>query len=235
MADTADPVAPAPRDALVIFARYPTPGQVKTRLGRVIGDDSAAALYRAFLADLAERFTPAAREDGYDLWWACAPGHGSLAEVVGARARIVGQRGTTLGDRLFCACEDLRAQGYQRVVIVGSDAPHLPVARVRESFARLTTHEVVLGPADDGGYYLIGLHLWPEPPDLFRGITMSTATVLAETLERAHARALAVAQLAPLFDVDEAEDLTRLATALTTGGPYQAPHTLHMLQRLGIA
>lgn len=234
MPDAADPVAHAPQDALVIFARYPTPGQVKTRLGRVIGDEAAAALYRAFLADLAERFTTAARHDSYDLWWASAPGHGSLAEVVGARARVVGQRGNSLADRLFHVCEDICAQGYQRVVIVGSDAPHLPAARVRESFAQLTTHEVVLGPADDGGYYLIGLHVQPEPPDLFRGIAMSTATVLAETLERAHARELAVAQLAPLFDVDDAEDLTRLATALTTGGPYQAPHTLRMLRQLGI-
>lgn len=218
-------------NALVIFAKYPEPGQVKTRLGKTIGDERAAALYRAFLADLAARFSNAAPQDGYDLYWACQPEMRPLAEIVGPQAQCFDQRGATLDERLANVCADLRAQGYSRAVILGSDAPHLPTALVRDAFARLAAHDAVFGPAEDGGYYLVGLRLEPEPPDLFSGIQMSTASVLAETLQRAELQRLTVALLPTLFDIDEAADLPRLA-ALLGDGTYEAPQTRAVLRQL---
>lgn len=224
-------------NALVIFARYPEPGKVKTRLAKDIGDERAASLYRAFLCDLAERFTCASPDgrNGYDLYWACAPSPRSLAEVVGEAARCFTQQGDTLDERLYRACVAMRQAGYERVVIVGSDAPYLPANVVADALSCLGDVPVVLGPAEDGGYYLIGVCLQPEPPDLFRGIQMSTATVSEETLARVERLHLAVALLPTLFDIDTRDDLTRLAALLAVSASgYAAPHTARALAALGL-
>ncbi|MGH2515049.1 MAG: TIGR04282 family arsenosugar biosynthesis glycosyltransferase [Ktedonobacterales bacterium] len=221
-------------DALVIFAKYPEPGKVKTRLGRDIGNERAAELYRAFLLDLAERFTPAPNSDGYDTLWARAPGEGSLAEIVGKEAPIFPQRGESLGDRLYLAAEDVRQLGYRRMIVVGSDAPHLPVAYVCEAFTLLTTSDAVFGPAQDGGYYLAGLHVRPELADLFRGIEMSTPSVLADTLRRTRDLGMRAALLPALFDVDEITEVQRLAGLLKSGTEFAAPHTHAALRRLNL-
>jgi rSAM/selenodomain-associated transferase 1 len=203
-------------DALVILAKQPLPGMVKTRLGATIGFESAAALYRAFLEDLRERFTAAARTDDYTLVWACAPDADSLAPLLVREggAWLIAQRGEDLAERLYHVCVDLHALGYRRAVILGSDAPHLPSDIVAQAFDCLSRRDAVLGPAEDGGYYLVGVHLCPQPPDLFRGIRMSTPVVLQETLARARALACVVGLLKPHFDVDELRDLVRLAAAL---------------------
>lgn len=219
-------------DALVIFAKYPEPGKVKTRLGREIGNERAAALYRAFLLDLAERFPAVGECDTYDVLWACAPGNGALAEIVGTEAVISPQRGETLADRLYLAALEARERGYRRMVVVGSDTPHLPEAHVRDGFALLGAHDTVLGPAEDGGYYLAALHLQPAPADVFRGIEMSTPNVLADTLRRARDLGLRTALLPALFDVDELADLCRLAKLPSNGMERAAPHTYSALQQL---
>ena len=218
-------------DALVIVAKVPEPGRVKTRLAARIGPQRAAALYRAFLGDLAERFGAAHCVDGYDLRWACAPGAQSpdaLRAVVGAAADIFPQRGTDFAERLYQIACDCWAAGYRRLVISSSDSPHLPAEVVASAFAALDRADVALGPAEDGGYYLIGLpldHPSGAPPDLFRGIRMSTATVCAETLARARALGLSTTLLAPSFDIDEAPDLARLWDALRHADARLAPRT----------
>jgi hypothetical protein len=224
------------RDALAIVARYPRPGQVKTRLGAGIGADAAARLYAAFLHDLAARFTAAAAREGYALVWAHAPGAGDLREHVGRGAWLLAQRGDDFADRLDGIARDLAAAGFRRIVIVSSDSPHLPAARVRDAFTALERADVALGPATDGGYYLIGLHATPTPPDLMRGITMSTPRVLDDTLRRAASLHLRVALLSTTFDVDERSDLPTLARALTAPGPEAdpAPRTLAALRALGV-
>lgn len=224
-------------NALVIFARYPEPGKVKTRLAKDIGGEQAANIYAAFLRDLDERFgaTSQSSQEGYDPHWAYAPSARSLAEVVGPTARLYAQEGETLDERLYCACLAMHRAGYERVVVIGSDAPHLPGSMVADAFSHLADAAVVLGPAEDGGYYLIGLRLQPEPPDLFRGIQMSTATVLRETLARAERLGLTIALLPTLFDVDTRDDLARLAALLNTpGSDYAAPRTARALGALGL-
>jgi rSAM/selenodomain-associated transferase 1 len=221
---------------LAIVAKYPSPGAVKTRLAATLGAAESAGLYRAFLRDLATRFSSAARRDGYTLVWAHAPGPRDLREVVGATGRLLVQRGDDFAERLYHVCADLGAAGYRRVVVVSSDSPHLPAAWVRRAFAVLDQRDVALGPAEDGGYYLVAVQAAPAPPDLFRGIRMSTPHVLAETLRRADDLRLGVELLPATFDVDEAADLIRLARALERPGPLAAPspHTHAALRRLGV-
>lgn len=217
------------RDALVIVAKYPAPRRVKTRLGATIGYEQSALLYGAFLRDLAQRFSRAALVDGYDLLWACVDDAVTMAPILGTDARIIVQRGDDFAERLYHICCDVAAFGYARTVILGSDSPQVPGAAIAEAFASLRdAHaDVVLGPADDGGYYLVGLWNQPAPPDLFTGITMSTPLVFTQTLERARSLGLAVRVAPTAFDVDCEADLPRLAHALDAF-PALAPRT-HML------
>lgn len=222
------------RDILVIVAKYPRPGAVKTRLGVSVGHDCAASLYRSFLLDLRERFEAAARHDNYALCWACAPDLPSLRPIVGGDANLLTQRGVDFADRLRNICLDISARGYDRIAILGSDSPQVSRETVAKAFAALDSSDIALGPAEDGGYYLIGLHARAAPgtpPDLFTGIRMSTETVLRETLDRARALDLSVSLLEPAFDVDEVPDLDRLRVALEADEEL-APHTLVTLRAL---
>jgi rSAM/selenodomain-associated transferase 1 len=216
-------------DLLTIVAKYPQPGVVKTRLGAAIGYESAAALYRAFLLDLHQRFAAARWRDGYMLCWSCAPDLPSLRPIIGDDAVMLPQRGDDFADRLRNIARDAASLGYGRLIILGSDSPHVASAVVTEAFAALDAHDVALGPAEDGGYYLIGLRLRPQLPDLFTGIRMSTATVLQETVERARELRLSVALLETTFDVDEPDDLECLRAALETD-EHVAPRTLAALR-----
>ena len=217
------------RDALVIVAKYPSPGRVKTRLGATIGYEQAALLYGAFLRDLAERFSQAALVDGYDLLWACVDDAATMTPILGADARIIVQRGDDFAERLYHICGDVAARGYMRTAILGSDSPQVPGAAIVETFASLRGADVVLGPADDGGYYLVGLWNHPAPPDLFTGITMSTPLVFTQTVERARSLGLAVRVAPTTFDVDCEADLLRLAHALDAL-PALAPRTHTLLK-----
>jgi uncharacterized protein len=224
-------------DALVIVAKYPEPGRVKTRLGAALGSERAAALYRAFLLDLAERFTAAERAGRFVLYWASPPGAGLLGEVVGWDARIFAQRGDDFSERLRNISCDIRAAGYRRLVILGSDSPHVAAEMVTDAFDALDRSDISIGPALDGGYYLIGLPLTTEPPDLFGEIVMSTTTVYAETVARAAALGLTTTALAPTFDVDEITDLARLRALLEAAKERvspRCPHTFAALNALDI-
>lgn len=219
------------RDALVIVAKYPTPGHVKTRLGATIGLEHSARLYRAFLQDVSERFSRSARVDGYDLIWAAADATARMATILGADARIIPQRGDDFAARLYHICCDVAALGYTRTIILGSDSPQTPTETITQAFALLETNDVVLGPADDGGYYLAGVRNQPAPPDIFTGIIMSTPQVFAHTLERAHTLGLSVRRIAATYDIDTEADMLRLAHALDVT-PSLAPRTHALLETL---
>ncbi len=200
--------------ALVVMARYPEVGATKTRLARVIGGGEAVLLYRAFLTDLAERFAG----QGYDLHWTYTPNGvdysafmATLAPSLVQRMRSFPQQGAELGARLHHAFEWTYERGYRRTIVIGSDSPHISrdiVARAREA---LDEADVVLGPADDGGYYLIAMR---RPHDVFHGIPMSTSQVMQMTVELAQRQGLRVCTLETLFDIDEWPDLVRLAQLL---------------------
>jgi rSAM/selenodomain-associated transferase 1 len=189
-----------------IAAKAPRAGFVKTRLGATIGHAHAAALYRAFLCDLAIRFANAPFPVG---WYVTPPDAWTeLAPLVGRRPTLVLAQGA--GDwtaRQRALFRHAAARGEDRVILVASDSPHLPVSIVAEAFDQLARHDVVLGPTHDGGYYLIGMRGWH---DVLGAIPMSTHTVLDDILARARQANVSVKLVAPLFDVDVAADLSAL-------------------------
>jgi len=211
-------------DVLVVMARHPTPGAVKTRLASHLGAEGACALYRAFLADLATTCADGA----WSVVWAVTPPQADLRPIVGAQARQLAQRGADLAARMQYAFADLFAAGAARVVMLGADAPHLARARLADAFAALATHDAVVAPTRDGGYCLIGL---TAPHGLFTGIAMGTATVYAETMARAAELGLRVALQETTFDVDEPQDLEALAR-LIDAGAVSLPATAAALRSL---
>jgi hypothetical protein len=212
------------RVALAIMARYPAPGAVKTRLARAIGAEHACTLYRAFLHDLEERFTGGRRV----VIWAFHPPDSDFAACVGAGACRLPQSGDGLGERMHNCFRRLCADGFDKVIVIGTDVPHLRDQWLDEAEAALDSADVVLGPTDDGGYYLVAMR---QPHDIFSGIAMSTAHVLAGTLAKARAAGLTVRLLARTFDIDEAGDLSRLR-ALIEGDRLRPPlrHTAALLE-----
>ncbi len=202
--------------ALVVIARYPEAGKTKTRLARSIGDEATMRLYSAFLTDIAQRF--AGQE--YDLHWTYTPTDvdynafiATLAPEFASSMTCFPQQGADLGERLLQAFQWTYEQGYRNTVLIGSDSPHISREIIANARTALNEADVVLGPADDGGYYLIAMH---QPHDVFRGIPMSTSVVMQRTIEQAERQGLTVQCIAPLFDVDELPDLQRLAQLLET-------------------
>jgi len=218
-------------DVLVIVVEDSNDGVV-ARLSTSLGTENATHLYRAFLLDLHERFCRAKDVDGYDLCWACLPTFDLPGPALGIESRTPVQRGEEITERRFNICNDIAARGYQRLIITGSDLPHLPVSIVRQCFKALDGRDVVFGPGDHCGYYLVGVHLYPEPPNLFRGIQMDTSTALAQTLVRAADLHCSVALLAPTFDAGDAYDPHHLLNVLQHAGTAVAPRTTEELRRL---
>ena len=193
--------------AIAIFAKAPIPGRVKTRLVPPLTAEEAARVARASIEDTVHRIVPAV-----DARWTLHV-DGSPDPALRTLARehglpIVPQRGADLGERLAAAFRELRASGARIVLAIGSDSPTLDPARIREATEALTSRDLALGPTEDGGYYLIGMSGAHEA--VFAGIPWSTEHVLARTLERARDLGLAVAMLAPWYDVDDAASLKRV-------------------------
>ena len=169
---------------------------------------------------------------------AYTPSGGTLGfDQVGARPEeLLAQRGDNLGARERGVFEDLFAAGLSPVVMIGSDLPTLPIEYVRSALDRLTTDpaQVVLGPADDGGYYLMGLASDPAGvPDLFTDVRWSTTDTLADTKKAADAAGLAVSYVDRWYDVDDEAGLDRLRNELATpAGTARAPATTQVLDKL---
>ncbi|HKD75200.1 MAG TPA: TIGR04282 family arsenosugar biosynthesis glycosyltransferase, partial [Ktedonobacterales bacterium] len=223
------------RRALFIVARLPVVGQTKTRLAGDIGAEAATDLYRAFLRDLGERFTVAAARSGYDLvWYYTAPAEANerdFAACVPVGTHFLRQGDGELGERLWRGFQALHAQGYEQIVVLGSDSPQVPAAWIDDAFRLLDTHDVVIGPAHDGGYYLLGQR--GEPVDLFTPIPMSTSTVCAQTVDLAWEIGRSVARAPATFDIDYVADLAALQAALESASSSDAdmaPETLAYLR-----
>jgi rSAM/selenodomain-associated transferase 1 len=198
--------------ALAVIARHPTAGTVKTRLARSIGNQPACALYHAFLRDIDARF----RNGRRTLVWCFDPPDAAFDTVVSPGSRCIAQSGKGLGQRLHNCCAHLIGEGFDRVIIVGADVPHIADACLDEAEERLDDDaDLVLGPSVDGGYYLIAMRALH---DVFTGIAMSTDMVLAQTMAKANAAGLRVHLLPESFDIDEPRDLIRLQRLLREPG-----------------
>ena len=190
--------------ALVVFVRHPRPGSVKTRLVPVLGEGTAAALYRAMAEAVLGETAPGAGE--YErLVFFDPPEAAAEMRAWLPGLRLVPQSGSDLGARMSHALGHAFARGAGRAAIVGTDVPGMGRAIVSEALDALDEADLVIGPAEDGGYYLLALAR-PQPA-LFEGIAWSTSTVATETLRRAAALGLRVHRLPARRDVDTAFDL----------------------------
>ena len=217
------------RRALLIMAKAPKAGQTKTRLSPPLSLEQAAELYACFLQDVTDRVATLADVDPF---FAVAPaGARSYFDQLKAEFGFIVQEGTNLGDRLAHVLGQTLAAGYDQVCAINSDGPTLPVDYLQQAYAWLDDPaiDMVLGPCDDGGYYLIG---WKQRHDaVVKEVQMSTPQVLADTLAIARREGLSVQLLPVWFDVDERADLDRLWHSLQKA-PTQAPATYQMLQQL---
>lgn len=191
---------------LLVFVKRPRPGEVKTRLAADLGDDGAAAVYRALAEAEIASTRPRGREYERRFLYAPADAGREVADWLRGES-VAPQEGEDLGARMAAAFEGAFRAGAERVAIIGSDVPWVTRARVKAAFAGLDAGDVVLGPCDDGGYYLLALSR--PRPELFQGIAWSTSTVLQSTLDRAQAHGLRVVMLEPLPDVDTLADVRR--------------------------
>jgi rSAM/selenodomain-associated transferase 1 len=203
------------RVGLAVMAKVPAAGHVKTRLCPPLAPDEAATLARCFLLDRIDQLGDVA--DG-DAMVAFAPREreGEMRLLVPAGVRLVPQEGADLGARLDRVLTELLAEGYTGAIAVDADSPTLPTAYLRRACATLLdgAADVVVGPCEDGGYYLIGLRM--PAPALFAAMPWSTPAVTAETLARGRRLGLRLALLPGWFDVDRGEDLARLRSPAAT-------------------
>lgn len=214
---------------LLLFTKPARPGRVKTRLVGELSAEQAADLHQAFLDDVTTRL--AGGSFRLVLAWAIGPGE-ALPAPPEPGLRAVRQRGEALGERLYEGLADA-ARDHRYVMALGSDHPLVARARIEEGFEHLEAGcGVVLGPAEDGGYYLIGVDRERLTPDLFRDVPWSTDRVLATTLERCREQGVRPHLLPEGWDVDTPCDLARLAD-LMIDGHRGCPRTRLLLARWG--
>lgn len=197
-----------PSTCLLIYLKYPTPGQVKRRLTPTLTPHQAADLYRCFAIDtLLKTHTldiplilcidPNRPVHDYEAW-------------LGTRHPFLPQQGDDLGARIDNSLTQTFSLGYHHLVLIGSDTPDLPLQFIKEAFHQLQTHDIVLGPANDGGYYLLGTKKDRYLPDIFTGIPWSTSSVLKDTLAIINKHHYTVSLLPHWQDTDTPDDLRDL-------------------------
>lgn len=245
---SSEAVTPCGRCALGVMIKAPRAGASKTRLVPPFTYEEAARLSVAFLSDTAANMADACAENSVGMVHPVAVytptgAEGAFEGLLPTGFALLAQRGDTLGERLFHAAADLFRLGYESCCLIDSDSPTLPRSLLTSAVEELRRpgDRLVLGPADDGGYYLIGLKRAHRR--LFEDIAWSTADVSAQTVERAREISLDVALLPAWYDVDDAHTLRRLCDELLDApaeaaaceaklAPHPAPHTRAVLAHL---
>ena len=213
---------------LAVFLRPPIPGVAKTRLAAALGERDAAALYQAFVDDtlrLCARVRAAGQVD-IALWYAAPLDNHVVSWAAPVEASLHEQPDGDLGARLHAAFGHGLAR-YERVVVIGSDAPTLPIGLIVNAFDALARASMVLGPTSDGGYYAIGAS---ETAPKLGGIRWSTPATLADTQDAN--QGIDIAVTSPWYDVDDIDDLALLRAHLAVD-PSAAPATAERLRKLG--
>lgn len=190
--------------ALIIFAKNPEAGKVKTRLAATIGEEEALAIYYRLLSHTAIVVSHLPM-DKFVFYAGPVIPKDTWEEAIFFKEK---QKGNDLGERMKEAFENLFDKGYRKIVIIGTDCPEITSGIIERAFTCLDTHEVVIGPARDGGYYLLGMkqiHV-----SLLQNMPWSTSAVLKETTERCQALQVSYTLLPTLNDIDEEKDLIYL-------------------------
>lgn len=205
------PTVPPPSQRLLVFARLPELGKVKTRLAADVGEERALAVYEAMLREVMRGIGTSTPDTEIEVLWPPTPGaSGEALQKAFAPHAIAMQTGAGLGDRLSMALsERFFFHRTEKIVTIGVDDPTLPRELIDHAFALLESCEYVLGPASDGGYYLIGCRALAFDPSVFQDIAWGTSSVLAETLRRIATLGRTVALLPERYDIDTGADLAR--------------------------
>lgn len=209
------------RRQLGVFGKYWAPGEVKTRLAKEIGASPAAELYRLCLRTTLDRAADIAGHKVLAFW----PGEHEreFAEISSNRWNLELQADGELGCRMSGHFRRAFADGFQAVVLIGSDSPTLPMDFIEQAFHALRTQTIVLGPSTDGGYYLIGMSKFI--PALFEGIPWSSPAVWSQTVLRICHMQMTFAELPIWYDVDDFQDLTRLKNDVDRRQTTEQPFT----------
>lgn len=203
------PTIPPPPERLLVFARLPEPGRVKTRLARDIGDERALVLYQAMLRDTLRSIGGATESLEIEVMWApTSSANGDALRAAFGERPLAMQTGETLGDRLSMAfSERFFFHRTMKIVAIGVDDPSLSRELIDHAFALLDSCEWVVGPAADGGYYLIGCRAAAYNSEVFMDIAWGTGSVMSATLAKIGEWTSAVAVLPERRDIDEGADL----------------------------
>jgi rSAM/selenodomain-associated transferase 1 len=214
---------------LVIMAKAPRPGAVKTRLAESFSPEAVVAFYRCLLGDTLEL----ARSLGdVEVAIMCPPRDvDELEQLSAGTASVVAQKGEGLAAALTSVFAHFAAN-RRHVIAFNSDSPHLPQSLLKEAFAMLAADDLVVGPTYDGGYYLVGAK--SPHASLFAGDGMGTSSALERLLARAQSLQLSVGLVERFYDIDVADDLTRLAADLRLA-PARAPRTAAWLKQWELA
>jgi rSAM/selenodomain-associated transferase 1 len=191
---------------LGVFAKYWEPGQVKTRLAHDTNHEFAARVYRQFIQATLETATGIAQRSV--LAFTPTDQYAEFAQCLPAGWTMVAQATGDLGQRMHAYFSDAHAHQIDKVVLIGSDSPHLPATLLEQAFDQLDSHQCVIGPARDGGYYLIGARNLVPP--VFEDVDWSTDNVLQQTLTKLQDADISYALLPPWLDIDTIEDFREL-------------------------
>lgn len=236
--------------AIIVFAKKPEAGKVKTRLVPPLSYEEAKELYQCFMKDALMQYVQLAKELNIHIFLAVTPEgssgyfEGLIAEIskekkMNADITIINQRGQDLGTRLFNAFTSVFFQGYDQVAITGTDHPTLPNGHIRQCFTALgqKKYDAVIGPAEDGGYYLIGLK--KVQVDYFKDIPWSTDKVLNHTLQALTQKGNTVCLLPQWYDVDDKNSLSRMIEEIEKNKidnmPFYSKLYLHTLKDVEVS
>jgi uncharacterized protein len=221
-------MSPEISNALIVVAKRPAPGQTKTRLSPPLKPEQASALYECFLLDTLDHMRQV--RDARHVIAYLPHNEQEYFHQFASDFELIPQEGADLGERLDHALTTYLSRGYERVVIMDSDSPTLPPNYLFQAFNVLSNDaDVVLGPCDDGGYYLIGLKR--PTPRLLRDVHMSTPTVAAETIALAKEDGLNLVTLPTWYDIDDVLSLSRLIKEIEEPEPTSSRHTRQFLQQ----
>ena len=210
---------PPPPQRLLLFARLPERGRVKSRLAASIGADRALAVYEAMLEDVIASIGPSTPETEIEVLWApTAAADGASLQRAFGNLPVAMQTGADLTDRLAMAfSERFFFHRTRKIIAIGVDDPSIPRALIDHAFALLDSCEYVVGPAEDGGYYLFGCRALSFDPAVFQNIAWGGPNVFTQTIERIATLQRTVAVLPSRYDIDTEADLARYANERNTG------------------
>ncbi len=227
--------------ALIVFLKIPEKGKVKTRLAKELDDDFVLELYKGFICDLLETLSPVKNKLLFvgglnQKEVAIAPGNrpeikALLESFIGKGYKVFPQNGQDLGEKMANAFDTVFQNGFERAVLIGTDIPEITCNIIFTAFNVLKTKKVAVGPASDGGYYLIGFQKSGFSKHIFNHIEWSTASVFEQTLAHMGKKGVSYECLQKLEDIDTCEDLNALALRVKKGQKI-GKRTIEMLEQL---